>query len=239
MSRFLIVVTALASILLIGTIGYTVLEGWPVRDGLFMTIITMSTVGYGETHELTPTGRGFTTLLIFLCIVGMTYATASLTGFIVEQDLSGTWARRRMLKMISKLKEHVVICGDGPLASALIERLVRKRIPVVLVGNDQEQVEQIKRRFRRIHVVEGSPTNELVLAEANVLAASTVVAAMPSEIDNLLIGITCKDIGEQVRVVAKSNDPLLGNRMRKAGIDEVISPSQICSDHIAGLITVA
>ena len=96
--------------------------------------------------------------------------------------------------------------------------------------------ETSKGDFAALHTVEGSPTNEMVLAEANVLAASTVVAAMPSEVDNLLIGITCKDIGEQVNVVAKSNDPLLGNRMRKAGIDEVISPSQLCGDHIAQLI---
>ena len=114
------VLCAVASLLTMGTAGYVILEGWPVHDGLFMTIITMSTVGYGETHQLTPAGRCFTTLLIFCCIVGMTYWTASLTSFIVEQDLSGSLARRRMLRMISKLKEHVVICGSGPMAQALV-----------------------------------------------------------------------------------------------------------------------
>ncbi len=236
MRRLTIVLMALASIVSFGTIGYITIEGWSPADGLFMTIITMSTVGYGETHELSPVGRSFTSLLIFLCLIGMTYWTAALTSFIVEQDLSGSFIRRRMLKMISQLKDHVVICGTGPITHALVERLMRKRVPVVVIGTEKEKLEALKRRFRKLYIVEGCPTNEMVLSEANVLAAKTVIAAMPSEVDNLLIGITCKDVGQEVAVYARSNDPLLGNRMRKAGIDEVVSPSQLCGDHMADLI---
>ena len=236
MKRLVKVLIALTLLITMGTIGYVIIEGWSPADGFFMTVITLSTVGYGETQPLSPTGRSFTAVLIFFCLVTMTVWTAALTSFIIEQDLSGQLLRRRMLKMISKLKDHVVVCGTEPMAAALIERLVRKRIPVVLVDDDEAQLEKLQRRFRRLHVVLGNPTNELILAEANVLSASVVVAARSSEVDNLLVGITCKDIGEDVRVYARSNDPLLGNRMRKAGIDEVISPSQLCGDHVASLI---
>jgi voltage-gated potassium channel len=225
-------------LIVFGTIGYVVVEGWKPADGLFMTVITLSTVGYGETNELTANGRNFTSLLIFLCLVSMTYWSASLTSFIVEQELNGHFARKRVIKMISQLKEHVVICGSGPIAKALIERLTRKRIPVVLVDENKEELDGLKRRFRKLHVLVGSPTNEMILAEANVIDAKTVVAAMPSEIDNLLVGITCKDLGGEVEVIARSNDPLLGNRMRKAGIDEVVSPSQLCGEHMAQLINI-
>lgn len=239
MKRILSVFIALMLLVTGGTIGYVLIERWSPADGLFMTIITLSTVGYGETHELSQTGRTFTAVLIFLCIVAMTYWTAALTSFIVEKELSGSYVRRRMLRMISQLKNHIVICGSDPMAHALIERLMRKRIPVVLVDDDTTHLENMKKRFRRLHIVEGKPTNELTLAEANVLNAKTVVAAMTSEVDNLLVGITCKDIGQEVAVYAHSNDPILGNRMRKSGIDEVVSPSQLCGDHIAGLIAAA
>ena len=138
--------------------------------------------------------------------------------------------------MISKLKDHVIICGSDSMAQALIERLVRKRIPVVMIDDDKSKIDALKQRFRQLFVVEGNATNELTLAEANVFSAHSVVAAMHSEVDNLLVGITCKDMGQEIAVYARSNDALLGNRMRKAGIDEVVSPSQLCGDRVADLI---
>ena len=237
MKRLTRALVSLGLLVVVGTCGYTIIEGWEAADGLFMTVITLSTVGYGETHELSEIGRTFTALLIFCCLVGMTYWTAALTSFIVERELSGQSARRRMLRMIAKLKDHVIICGTQPMAHVLIERLMRKRVPVVLVDEDPAAIQSLKKRFRRLHTVEGNPTNEMTLAEANLLNAKTVVAALETEVDNLLVGITCKDLGKDVVVYAKSNDPILGNRMRKSGIDHVISPAQLCGDHMAGMIT--
>jgi voltage-gated potassium channel len=236
MKRLLRALSLLGLLVTVGTCGYIWIEGWHPRDGFYMTVITLSTVGYGETNDLSEAGRSFTSLLIFFCLIGMTYWSAALTSLIVERELSGQSARRRMLKMISKLKDHVIVCGTEPMAHTLIEKLIRKRIPVVLIDEDPAEIEQFKKRFRRLHVVVGNPTNEMTLAEANILNAKTVVAALHQEVDNLLIGITCKDIGKDIMVLAKSNDPILGNRMRKSGIDHVISPAQLCGDHMAGMI---
>ena len=219
-----------------GTFGYVVLEGWPISDAFFMTVITVSTVGYGETQPLTPEGRWFTSSLIFLSLVAMTWLTAVLTSFIIEADLSGLFIRRRTQRMISKLEGHTVVCGAGPMAHAVIERLARKRIPLVVVDKDEAQLQGIQRRFRRVLTVPGDPTSDLVLAEANVLKSATVVAALENEVDNLLISISCRDIGPEISVYARSNDFSIANRMRKAGVNEVISPSQLCGEHIASLI---
>lgn len=226
-----------AGLMLFGTAGYVLIEGWSASDGFFMTVITLSTVGYGETQALTADGRTFTSALIFLSLVSMTWWSAALTSFVVEQDLGGSLKRKRMQKMIDDLKEHTVVCGAGQMAEAIIERLVRARIPVVLVDADSARLTELKRRFRRLLTVEGNPTDELVLCKANILTAQHVVAATDSEIDNLLISITCKDMGQGVRVIARSNDFTVSNRMRKAQVDEVISPCQICGDRIADLIT--
>ncbi len=166
----------------------------------------------------------------------MTWWSAALTSFVVEKDLGGSLQRKRMRKMISELKEHTVVCGAGLMAEAIIERLIRARISVVLVDIDTSRLAELKRRFRKLLTVEGNPTDELVLSQANILNAHHVVAATDSEVDNLLISITCKDMGPDIRVIARSNDFTISNRMRKAQVDEVISPCQICGDRVADLI---
>ena len=142
-----------------------------------------------------------------------------------------------MRKMIESLKGHTVVCGSGQMSEVVIERLLRSRRNVVLVDRDEERLVEMKRRFRRLLTVHGNPTDELILSQANILHAGHVVAATGSEVDNLLIAITCKDMGQDVQVYARSNDFTVSNRMRKAQVDEVISPCQICGDRVAELIT--
>jgi voltage-gated potassium channel len=237
LKRMALVVAGLAMLVAIGTTGYRFIEGWPLQDCFFMTVITMSTVGYSEPHALSQMGRWFTSGLIFLCLVGMTGWTAVLTSFIVESDLSGYFQRRKMVKMISALKDHTIVCGSGPMALAVIERLMRRRVDVVVVDEDEPRLEELKKRFRTLHFVVGKGSNELLLARANVLNARHVVAAMDSELDNLLIGITCKDMGDNISVIARANDIAIANRMRKSGIDEVISPVQLGGERVAELIS--
>ena len=236
MNRLVPIALALLALISLGSCGYLWIEGWSLSDGLFMTVITLSTVGYSEVRELSHAGRAFTGSLIFLSLVVMTYWTASLTSYIVEMDLNGTFFRRRMIRMISELQGHVIVCGAEPVTHALVERLVRKRVPVVVVDAHRERLEEIRSRFRRVLILEGNPTSEITLASANILTARIVIAAMESEVDNLLIGITCGDMGEDILVYALSSDPKLGNRMRKVGIHEVINPAELLGEHVASLV---
>ncbi len=237
--RLLRVCVYVVSILVFGTCGYIIIEEWSVLDSLFMTVITVSTVGYGVSDSISDTGRCFTSLLIVMCIIGMTYWTATLTSFIVEDNLGGRFLLRKTLKMISKLQEHTIVCGSGRMAHAIVERLVRQRVPVVVLDDNQSQLADLGRRFRNLLTVEGCPTNELSLAEANVLNASHVVAATDSEVDNLLIVITCKDMGRDIDVSAQCEDPSIASRMRKAGADDVVSPFQLSGDRISERILAA
>ena len=235
--RLRYVVAALVLIVLVGSAGYMFVEGWSFQDSFFMTVITLSTVGYGETNELTAQGRAFTSVLIFFCLLGMSVWTASFTSVILEGDISGRFERSRTLRMIANLKDHVVICGSDAMAQAVVEKLVRKRKSIVIVDNRTDGVDRLLRRFRKVHFVEGVATNEMKLSEANVLEANTVIAAMEDDVDNLMVGIGCKDLGAQIRVIARSNDPNIANSMRKAGIDEVISPMHLCGQRVGELMS--
>lgn len=237
-SRLIKVMICVIALVTSGTVGYSVIEGWSLWESFYMTLITLSTVGYGEVHELSEAGQRFTSVLIPACLITMTGWTAVLTSFMVEGELSGYFKNRRTIRMIASLKGHTIVCGSGPIAAAVIERLIRKRMQVVVLDDNEEQLAALRKRFRRLLVVEGKGSDELQLAKANVLDAANVVAAMESELDNLLIGITCRDMGGDICVIAKSNDMTIANRMRKAGVNEVISPNQLSGERVCDLIDV-
>ena len=138
--------------------------------------------------------------------------------------------------MISGLKQHTIVCGSSTMARAVVERLVRKRVDVVVVSSNPEELQELQSCFRRIFTVVGCPTDERILAQANVMGAAAVVAVMESEVDNLLVGITCKDLGREISVFARSETPSIANRMRKAGVDEVICPPQICGERVVSML---
>ena len=234
--RLTLIVTCLVVLVAVGTFGYVLVENWSIADSFFMTVITLSTVGYGETNELSSVGRLFTAILIFFCLCGMTVWTATLTSVIVEGDISGRYERSRVARMISKLRKHVIICGSDAMAQAVIEHVAQDKTPLVVVDDRSDGIDRIKRRFGSTYFVEGKGTNELKLAEANVFEADTVVAAMESDIDNLLVAIACKDLGADIKVIARSHDHTIANSMRKAGADAVISPHQLCGDRVAELV---
>jgi voltage-gated potassium channel len=141
-----------------------------------------------------------------------------------------------MVQVISKLAGHTIVCGSNQMAEVVIERLTRKRKKVVVVDEDKDRLAELQKRYRRIMTIEGAATNELNLADANVLSAANVVAALPSDLDNLLIAITCRDLNEEIAVYAESNDLTVANRMRKAGVDRVVNPSQLCGMHVSDQI---
>ncbi|MCA9216901.1 MAG: potassium channel family protein [Planctomycetales bacterium] len=231
--RLAVVVVAIITLMVVGTLGYTFIESWPLRDGFYMTVITLSTVGYGEPNTLSPEGRAFTAAFIVLCLFTMALWSATLTSCLVEGDLTGRFQERKNKKMINKLQGHAVVCGSDAMASALISRLLRKRIDVVVIDSNVESLEHLKSAHRRLLTVVGDPTNELELSGTNILNAGMVVALMESELDNLLVAISSKSLGGGIQVLARADNFSIANRMRKAGVDTVITPSEICGDSIA------
>ena len=131
------------------------------------------------------------------------------------------------------MTDHTIVCGSGSMAEAVVDRLVRAQIPVVVVDGDSDHIESMRKKFPDVPIVQQNPTNEIALANANLLSATHVAAVTDSEFDNLLISMTCKDLHSNVNVFALSNDTAIASRMLKAGVDEVICPSQLGGDRIA------
>lgn len=223
---------ALIGLMILGTIGYMIVERWSPLDALFMTVITLSTVGYGETNSLTGAGRSFTIVLIVVSMIGMSLWTASVTSFFVENDLRKTFQKRRMRKMINRLSQHAIICGATDIGLSVAVKLIESGQSVVIIDTDEQLLNSVVDRLGTVLTVHGNPTDELTLADAGLISAKYVVAATNSDIDNLLIAFTSKEIGGSVVVIAKCEDFSVGNRMRKAGVDAIVNPNEVAGKQI-------
>ena len=135
--------------------------------------------------------------------------------------------------MAKMLKGHTIICGSSTMAKTVLEILVRKQAKVVVIDNDAEALKIVRRRYPNISVIESLAIDEMALASANVLDAKCVVAALDSDFDNLMIAMTCKDLGAGVKVVARSDDMQVASRLLKIGVEKVICPFQLSGEHAA------
>ena len=220
-----------------GTCGYVLIEGWTVFDALYMTIITLSTVGYGETQELTTSGRAFTSVLIGCSVLCMACWTAGITSVIVSGELSGSFRRKREKKMIREMKGHTIVCGGGLMAQTVVDKLQREQKQVVVITDEPEQeLVRLRDLYPDVPFLEGDPKSELLLAEAGILKAGTLVAAVDSDFNNLLIAITGRGISEKLQVICCAQSNELASRMFKVGANEVICPQVLGGEQVAGLI---
>ena len=226
----------MSTVIVVGTTGYALVEGWQLMDGLYMTLITISTVGYGEIQELSFQGRVFTSCLIILSMISLVYWTAGITSLLVSGDLTGDFRRKRELKMISKLRGHVVVCGGGVMARTVIAELARKNTALVVIAEEEEDVKQIKRMFPELTVLQSDPKSELSLADANVLNAKFLVAAMEEDFDNLLITITGAGLGTNIQIYSCAMNNELAARMLKVGATQVICPLVLGGNQVSNLI---
>ncbi|MFA6003957.1 MAG: potassium channel protein [Elusimicrobiota bacterium] len=228
--RLASVALLLAGILLVGTSGYHYIEGWPFFDALYMTVITLATVGYGETHPLGPAGRVFTIFLIMGGIGAMTYAFSAITSMIVEGDLSAAFRRRRMEKDIARLSGHYIVCGAGHAGGVICSELRRTGRDVVLVERHAEAVQRVRDRMGEagglMHVI-GDATDDAVLKTAGVERAAGVFAVLATDQDNAFVALSAKGINPALRVVSRQKELGVREKLFRSGADNVVNPEYI------------
>jgi len=223
---------ALASlaVFIVGVVGYRIIDGGQHSfiDVLYMTVITLTTVGYGEIIPLEqhPMGRVFTMVLLIAGMGTLLYFLGAITTFLVEGNLEQVFWRRRMKKAIDELKEHFIVCGDRIVAAHVIDELRRVQRPVVAVVPEGGTMHPLQTEGDLLQV-EGDPSDEDVLREAGVMRAAGVVAAMESDRENVLVTLTARQTNPIMRIVAMLVEPRNESKLRRAGADSVVSPPLI------------
>lgn len=230
--RLLIAGMLLAVVYAIGTSGYYMLgQGrWSLEDCLYMTVISLTTVGYGETlkglHDVAY-ARLFTGILLVAGAGIALYFVSVLTTFLVEGEFLQLRRRRKMKKLIQKLEDHIIVCGMGDTGKHVIRELVATQWKFVAIDNDPEKIELIQSAIPKAPVMEGDATRDSVLQEAGIERARGIVATLPSDAGNLYVVVTARGLNPQLRVVSRAVDPLAVHKLEVAGADSVVSVNRI------------
>jgi voltage-gated potassium channel len=217
-----------------GTVGYVVLTGSNVFEALYMTTISITTTGYGETIDIihNKPARVFTMFLL-LCGMGITvYFVSYLTAFLVEGDLHHILSFRRMSKEIAKLKNHLIIAGGGQTAFYAVQELLVAHRPFVVIEKDEAAFRYLSEHFQdtRLLGLIGDATDDEVLQAAGIAHASGLLTTLPDDRDNLFVTITARGLNPALRIIAKIVHQSSATKMRMAGANEVV-----CPDSIGGL----
>jgi len=228
--RLLFTLLAVFFVVLAGSLGYFILLGGKPRfmDCIYMTVISLTTVGYGEILEI----RGnipveiFTMILITFGMGIILYGISSLTAMIIEGELSGVLRKNKMEKQIAKLSNHYVVCGGGETGRHVVTELLKNREQVVLIEQSEENIERCK-SIGDLLYIKGDATDDQNLLTAGIEKASGIVITLPSDKDSLYVTMTARMLNKQARIISRMIDPSLEPKLRKAGANQVVSPNYI------------
>ena len=218
----------LCLVILMGSIGYVVVEGWDFLDAFYMTVITIATVGYEETHQLSQSGKLFTIALIIIGVGTTGYALGSLTQLLVGLQIAETFGRRRVEKEIEKLKNHYIVCGYGRMGKIVCRELRAKGKTLVVVEKEDSFREDIE--AEGFLYILGDVTDEEVLQKAGVERARSLVAALKTDADNLYLTMTARQINPALYIVSRVAEEGVEKKFLRAGSNQVVNPY-----HIGGL----
>jgi voltage-gated potassium channel len=230
----------------IGTVGYYLLgqsahngPPWKIGECLYMTIITLTTVGFGEIIDLTrvPGARTFTIIILLGGLGVAAYFVSTLTAFLVEGELTNVFWRKKMEKQIRKLTGHIIICSDDSTGVAyyVIEELHKTGTPFVLVGKDEQVIKNMQLQFGDFPVVIGDPTHADYLSAAEVQKASGVISVLSDDKDNLCVVVTCRQLNAGLKIISSCRESEFAGKLKLLGSD-VVMPNSIGGLRIASQI---
>ncbi|MDY6824360.1 MAG: potassium channel protein [Thermodesulfobacteriota bacterium] len=218
-----IILTVLSLIVFVsGIIGYMVIEDWSFLDAIYMTVITLTTVGFGEVHHLSRDGKIFTTILIFVGVGFCLYVVGTFVQFILGGQINNILGRRKLDKKISQLDGHCVVCGYGRIGRVLALNLINHPIDVVVVEQNPDLVPIMGED--NVLYVSGSATEEEALIAAGIKKAKTLVAVLATDTDNVFLVLTARQLNPDLYIMARSSQERVKSKLRAAGADKVESP---------------
>jgi voltage-gated potassium channel len=222
------------SLLTIGTCGFRVIEGWSYFDSFYMTVITLATVGFGETHPLSYEGRWLVIGLIFLGVGTVGIAFTTLSDLIIKRQAAWVFERRKMQEYIDKLVDHTIVCGYGRLSRIAASELREAGTSLVIVDQDEARAQEaIDAGYM---VVRGDVTLDETLEVAGVTRAHRLVSLLPKDADNLYVILTSRELNPKLFILSRTEDDLGEKRLRRAGADRIISPYRVGGQKIADRI---
>lgn len=234
-NRLLYAASALAVVMIIGVVGFMYFEEDSFLNSIFMTVITISTVGYSLLHELTDGGKVFTIFLIIISLGVYAYSISIITSYLVEGNIEKL-IRGRTLKKAKKMKNHTILCGYGRIGKQVADELRAHNMPFLVIDDDLDVIKASENNSNNIKFIEGDATQDDVLIKAGIKNARALITALPLDADNLYVSLSARDLNEKITIISRGSDHSAEKKLHKAGADHVILPEKIGGAHMAKLV---
>ncbi|HYK34701.1 potassium channel family protein [Alloacidobacterium sp.] len=232
--RILLIAGLLSIIVVVGTTGFVLIESYSWFDAFYMTLTTITTVGYQEIRPLSHAGRIFNSFLIMFGVSAMFLAVGAMTQSIIELELQDRYGKRRKKRMIDHLQDHFIICGFGRVGRNASYELQRANAPFLVIDRNEQRV--AKAASAGMLAIVADATHDDCLREAGVLRARGLIAALPSDAENLFIILSAKTLNTKLTVVTRASEEEAGEKLRRAGADTVFTPYAMAGRQLADVL---
>ncbi|WP_318544919.1 potassium channel family protein [Marixanthotalea marina] len=226
----------MVAILFVGIVGYMFLSNYSFVDALYMTVITMTTVGFGEVEPLNEQARIFTIFLILASVVIVGYALSVITEYILSKNNIEELKYKKMQRQIDSFKNHVIICGYGRNGKQAARKLLAHKKPFVVIEKEKAIEERLQ--MDDVPYVIGNANEDEILIQAGVHRASSFISALPNDADNLFVVLTTRQINKDINIISRASQDSSYEKLKFAGANNVIMPDRIGGDHMASLVVV-
>ena len=221
-------------IVMLGTFGFMLVEGWSLFDSFYMTIITISTVGFNEVNELSNGGKLFTAFLIITSFGTFAYAVSAITSYIVGGEYKSYFQEYKSLKTAKKMEKHTIVCGYGRVGKQAAHDLRFYKRPFIVIERNPEITED--RQHESTAFVKGDSTDDQVLLKASIQEAGALITALPKDADNLFVVLSARELNPNLKIISRASSYSSMRKLRIAGADNVIMPDTVGGAHMASLV---
>jgi voltage-gated potassium channel len=221
----------------LGILGFLWLENYSLLNAFYMTMITISTVGFTEVQPLSANGRIFTALLILLNFGIFAYALAVFSYYIIQGEIFKKMHLNLINSSIENLNGHIIVCGYGKYGHEIATHFNKHKLPFVIVDLDADKIEQIQKSEEKILYLQEDATQDEVLVKAGIERASALISALPDDSDNVFVVFSARQLNPQLNIISRAKDPKSQKKLRMAGANHVVMPEQIGGFYMATLVS--
>lgn len=225
-----------ALLLALGTVGFVWIEGWTVFEAFYMSVTTVTSVGYMEVRPLSTDGRTFAMVLIGLGVTGLGIWWGLITALIVELDLRELLRERRTMREIGKMRDHFIVCGVGNMGRIVAEEMARSGISHLVIEKDAARIRLLREVDPQVLIIEGDATKEHTLREARIETARGLAVCLTDDADNLFVSLTARGLNPKLTIVARAQDVEALDKLKRAGADHTISPNMTGGVRMASML---
>jgi voltage-gated potassium channel len=233
--QFILPFLVLWILIVVGTFGYMIIEGFRFLNAFYMTIITVTTVGYGEVEPLSDGGKVFTSFLIITSFGTFAYAVSTITRFVVDGEFNQLFKQQKLSAAIEQLSDHVIICGYGRNGRQAAQVLKKHDKRFVVIEKNPDLTETINHRYKDL-VLSGDSTQDETLLKAGILRAKALITTLPVDADNMFIVLTARNLNPKLSIISRASDDGSDTKIKIAGADNVIMPDKVGGAHMASLV---